>query len=167
MILITDKKILDACCGSKMFWFNKSNPNVLFADNRTESHILCDGRKLEIKPDIEADFTDMPFADNTFKLVSFDPPHLLKAGQESWLAKKYGILPEDWKNYIKQGFDECMRVVDVYGVVIFKWNEDQIKVSEILKVINHEPLFGHTTGRHGKTHWMIFMKLPNVISNGA
>lgn len=163
----TPKPILDACCGSRMFWFNKSNPHVLFADKRTENHILCDGRKLEIKPDIEADFTNMPFPDNSFKLVSFDPPHLLKVGQGSWLAKKYGSLPVEWKEYIKAGFDECMRVVEVHGIIIFKWNEDQIKVSEILKVIGYEPLFGHTTGRHGKTHWMTFMKLPNAKINEA
>lgn len=23
-------KILDACCGSKMFWFDKENPNVTY-----------------------------------------------------------------------------------------------------------------------------------------
>lgn len=23
-----EKKILDACCGSRMFWFDKTNPNV-------------------------------------------------------------------------------------------------------------------------------------------
>lgn len=23
-----EKKILDPCCGSKMFWFNKNNPSV-------------------------------------------------------------------------------------------------------------------------------------------
>ena len=28
------KPILDACCGSRMFWFNPKNPNVLFVDNR-------------------------------------------------------------------------------------------------------------------------------------
>lgn len=31
------KKILDACCGSRMFWFDKKNPNVLFMDKRTET----------------------------------------------------------------------------------------------------------------------------------
>lgn len=30
-----NKKILDACCGSKMFWFDKNNPNVEFCDTRT------------------------------------------------------------------------------------------------------------------------------------
>ena len=55
------KKILDACCGSRMFWFDKTNPDVLFADIRDEKHTLCDGRKLEIKPDVIADFRNMPF----------------------------------------------------------------------------------------------------------
>lgn len=54
------KKILDACCGSRMFWFDKKNPNVLFCDVRSEQHRLCDGRILEIKPDMEVDFREMP-----------------------------------------------------------------------------------------------------------
>ena len=28
------QRILDACCGSRMFWFDKQNPDVVFADNR-------------------------------------------------------------------------------------------------------------------------------------
>lgn len=154
-----DKLILDACCGSRMFWFDKYHPHVLFADKRVENHILCDGRKLEIKPDIIADFTNMPFANNSFKLVVFDPPHLHKIGQGSWMAKKYGSLPINWRDYIKAGMNECMRVVETHGIVIFKWSESEIKLSEILKVIEFKPLFGHTTGRHGNTHWMTFMKL--------
>ena len=39
-------------------------------------------------------------------------------------------------------------------------NEDQITVKEVLKAIGRQPLFGHTTGRSGKTMWMCFMKLP-------
>lgn len=55
------KKILDACCGSKMFWFDKKNENVLFCDIRKETHELCDGRKLEINPDKIMDFRNMDF----------------------------------------------------------------------------------------------------------
>lgn len=125
-------------------------------DNRQMSEILCDGRKLEIAPDIIADFRRMPFDDNTFKIVIFDPPHLINAGENSWLAKKYGKLSkESWRNDIKQGFNECMRVLDVYGVLIFKWNEEQIKLKEILNVINYKPLFGN---KRAKTHWLVFVK---------
>mgnify|MGYP000051682916 FL=1 len=157
--LLTDKFILDACCGSRMFWFDKSNPNVLFADIRTENHILCDGRKLDIEPDIEMDFRNMPFPDNSFKMVVFDPPHLKALGKESWMAKKYGVLLPTWELDIKAGFDECMRVLEPYGTLIFKWNENQIKVSEIINTIGQQPLFGHKSGKSANTHWLSFMKI--------
>jgi 23S rRNA G2069 N7-methylase RlmK/C1962 C5-methylase RlmI len=149
------KTIIDVCCGSKMFWFSKNHPQAVYMDIRELEDTLCDGRKLIIKPDIIGDFKDIPFPDNTFKLAVFDPPHLVKAGEKSWLAKKYGILPQDWKNEIKQGFDECMRVLEPHGILIFKWNEDQIKTKEVLSAIGQLPLFGD---RRAKTHWMVFMK---------
>ena len=102
----------------------------------------------------------LPTERGEVKPVDCHPPHLLKVGKNSWLAKKYGKLPEDWPRVIKKGIDECFRVLDDYGVLIFKWNEDQITVREVLSAINRQPLFGHTTGRHGKTMWMCFMKLP-------
>ena len=150
------KKILDACCGSKMFWFDKKNENTVFMDNRSFKDTLCDGRALEIKPDIIGDFRHIPFEDETFYLVVFDPPHLLKAGENSWLAKKYGKLnPETWKSDLKKGFNECMRVLKSNGTLIFKWNEEQIKLNEILATIDFKPLFGN---KRSKTHWLVFMK---------
>jgi ubiquinone/menaquinone biosynthesis C-methylase UbiE len=159
------KKILDACCGSRMFWFDKQNPNVLFADIRTESHILCDGRTLDITPDVEIDFRNMPFPDNTFKMVVFDPPHMNKLGKDTWMAQKYGVLLPTWELDIKAGFDECMRVLQPEGVLIFKWNEVQVTLNKVREVIKTEPLFGHVTGKHGKTIWMCFMKPADVVQN--
>lgn len=153
--MIEIKRILDACCGSRMFWFDKENSDVLFADNRELETTLCDGRKLVVKPDVKIDFRDMPYDDESFKMVVFDPPHLLQAGETSWLRQKYGILPEEWRIYISKGFDECMRVLEKDGVLIFKWNEQQIKLSEILANIKYKPLFGD---KRAKTHWMVFMK---------
>lgn len=106
------KPVLDACCGSRMFWFNRRHPDVVFMDRREESHTLCDGRALEIKPDVVGDFRKMPFSDGAFRLVVFDPPHLIHAGESSWLAKKYGKLNgETWKEDLKDGFRECFRVL--------------------------------------------------------
>ena len=149
------KRILDVACGSKMFWFDKDREDVVYMDNRKLENVLCDGRKLVINPDIVADFKDIPFADNTFYLVVFDPPHLLRAGENSWLAKKYGVLQETWREDIGRGFRECMRVLKPNGTLIFKWNEDQIKLKEILSVIEYKPLFGN---KRSKTHWLVFMK---------
>ena len=151
-----EHRILDACCGSRMFWFDRQCEDTVFMDKRELSDTLSDGRKLEVKPDIIADFRNMPFENNSFYLVVFDPPHLLKAGDNSWLAKKYGKLDQDnWQTDIKQGFDECMRVLKPNGTLIFKWNEEQIKLGQLLKVINVKPLFGN---RRSKTHWLVFMK---------
>ena len=147
--------VIDVCCGSKMFWFNKNNPNTVFMDIREFEDTLCDGRKLIIKPDVVGDFKDIPFPDNTFKLAVFDPPHLINLGENSWMAKKYGRLQEGWQNDIKQGFEECMRVLEPHGILVFKWNEEQIKVKDILAAINYKPLFGD---RRSKTLWMVFMK---------
>ena len=155
-----EKRILDACCGSKMMWFDKEQPNTIYADIRNEEHILCDGRQLVIHPNVRMDFRSMPFLSNSFKLVVFDPPHLNKLGKSSWMAKKFGVLSYSWKDDIRMGFDECMRVLEPHGLLVFKWNETQIKVSEILELIPYKPLFGHTTGRQAKTIWMSFMKLP-------
>ncbi|HGW8344694.1 TPA: class I SAM-dependent methyltransferase, partial [Acinetobacter baumannii] len=104
------------------------------------------------------DFRDMPFKDGQFTLVVFDPPHLVKAGKQSWLAAKYGKLSEDWREDIRKGFAECFRVLTNGGVLIFKWNETQIKVSELLELTDQKPLFGHISGKRSNTHWITFMK---------
>jgi hypothetical protein len=70
--------VLDPCCGSRMMWFDKKDERCLFGDKRQESHILCDGRALDINPDVLLDFTDLPFLDGAFHVVVFDPPHLKK-----------------------------------------------------------------------------------------
>ena len=149
------KPILDACCGSRMFWFDKQNASVTYMDNRELTADLCDGRSLEIKPDIVADFRAMPFDDGSFYMVVFDPPHLIHAGDGSWLAKKYGRLTNSWREDIRQGICECMRVLKPYGTLVFKWNEEQISTSEVLKAIDQKPLFGQ---RRGKTVWLVFMR---------
>lgn len=151
--------ILDPCCGSRMFWFDKSDQRGLFGDHRSESHTLCDGRVLNVRPSVLMDFRKLPFRPSTFQLVVFDPPHLIHAGQHSWLRAKYGALDKhDWRNTITLGFDECFRVLKDGGVLIFKWNEIQIPVADVLACTTHKPLFGHPSGKRGRTHWMTFMK---------
>lgn len=155
------KKILDACCGSKMFWFDKNNPYVEFCDKRVVPyHEFYPNRYIEINPDTVCDFTNLPFEDKSFKLVVFDPPHLTHAGEKSWLFLKYGRLEENWPQMLHDGFYECMRVLDDYGTLIFKWSEVQIPLREILKVIQVKPLFGNRSGKQNNTHWLCFMKFP-------
>lgn len=155
----TKQRILDCACGSRMFWFNKNNPDVIFMDNRELEDTLCDGRQLKVSPDVLGDFREIPYPDNSFNLVVFDPPHLLKVGEKSWLAKKYGRLnPNTYKEDLKKGFSECFRVLKQSGVLVFKWNETDIKTSEIIKLSQIQPLFGHRSGKMSKTQWLVFIK---------
>lgn len=155
---MNEKSILDPCCGSRMFWHNKTDSRVVFGDIRKESYILQDGRTLNITPDIEMDFRKIPFPDETFYQVAFDPPHLINVGQKSWLYAKYGKLSDNWRDDLRKGFSECFRVLKTNGTLIFKWSEVQIPVNEILKLTPYIPGVMHRSGKKMKTHWISFLK---------
>jgi hypothetical protein len=149
-----------------MMWLDRANPDVVFGDRRSETITVTDRshgnptgtRTLHIEPDALIDFRALPFDDGTFHLIAFDPPHLVKAGPRSWLAAKYGKLSDDWRDDIRAGFAECFRVLSPHGTLVFKWNETQVPVREVLALAPHAPLFGHISGRKGLTHWLVFMK---------
>lgn len=159
-----DATVLDACCGSRMFWFDRQDVRCVFLDKRRERHQLTDKnspggkRALIIEPDVKADFRKMPFKDSSFSLVVFDPPHLVHAGKKGWLAKKYGVLGEDWQVDLAKGFAECFRVLAPTGTLVFKWNEYQVPISKVLALTSERPLFGNRQGRQAKSHWVVFQK---------
>lgn len=114
-----------------------------------------------IKPDMVMDFRDLSFPDSSFKLVVWDPPHLKTLTATSRLARKYGTLnAETWRYDLSKGFQECWRVLEDYGTLIFKWNESEITLKTVLSLFKKKPLFGHTTGSKSKTKWLCFMKIP-------
>ncbi len=155
-------KILDACCGSRMMWFNRENPIAVYVDNRRISEVLCDGSVLTIAPDIVADFTELPFSDESFHLVVFDPPHLTRLGTDTgWIAKKYGRLVGDWKDMISEGFKECFRVLKINGTLVFKWSEHDVPLVQVLELAPIAPLFGNNAiggDKRAKNHWLCFFK---------
>ncbi|MDQ0019061.1 class I SAM-dependent methyltransferase [[Curtobacterium] plantarum] len=156
---MSEVSILDMCCGSRMFWIDKQDDRAVFTDRREEQHVLCDGRTLQISPDIIADFRALPFADNTFAQVVFDPPHLDRVGENAWMKKKYGALDKKtWPDDIRAGFAEAFRVLRPHGTLIFKWNETQIPVSKVIALTDQKPTIWQRTGKSDKTHWILFLK---------
>lgn len=158
------KTILDACCGGRMFWFDKNNPDALFVDQRiVEPMSVGKGRNARIfscKPDKVMDFRQLDLPDESFSLVVFDPPHFVRAGERSYMAQKYGKLdPQNWRDDLRKGFAECFRVLKTNGVLVFKWNEYHIPLKEVLALTPVDPLFGHPSGKRQETHWVCFMKL--------
>jgi SAM-dependent methyltransferase len=159
-----NKLILDACCGGRMFWFDKENPNTIYIDKRTEKKgCIKQWKNFNVKPDIVMDFRKMDFPDKSFKLVVFDPPHLIKLGDKSLMKKKYGRLKSNWREDLKKGFEECWRVLDDNGVLIFKWNNRDISQKEVLSLFPVRPLFGQVGINRctSKTLWFVFMKIIN------
>jgi SAM-dependent methyltransferase len=158
------KIILDVCCGGKMFWWDKSNPHVLFLDKRSkEKGFMKTRQNFEVKPDIVGDFRHLPFEDASFKMVVFDPPHTIRKNPETGgvIAERYGRLAtETWARDLQEGFQECWRVLEPHGTMIFKWAENDKKLKEIVPLFPAEPMFGSRVGARGKTIWLCFMKIP-------
>jgi len=155
--------VLDMCCGPRMMWFDKRDIRTLYLDKRQELHAL--NRPLrntveytETAPDVRADFTSLPFADETFIHVVFDPPHFVRSGEPGYLAKKYGWLSGDWREMLRLGFAEGFRVLRSGGTLVFKWTATENPVSEILKLTSRRPLYGHRSGKQAQTHWLTFLK---------
>lgn len=162
---MADKFILDACCGGRMLWFVKEHKNTIYIDYEIKKRGHIKQRpNHEVKPNILMDFRELGFKDKSFKLVIWDPPHRTKMQETSIFGRKYGSLnAETWQSDLKTGFKECWRVLENYGILIFKWSDVGNKIKNILGLFDRAPLFGHTTGSNAKTHWLCFMKIPKNV----
>ena len=109
-----NKPILDACCGSRMFWFDKDNPNVVFMDKRDEVCVLSDGQTVIVHPNIVGDFTAMPFPDKSFKLVVFDPPHIVWAGRQATSISDTGNSTTGVRNCARESMNvsACLTITE-------------------------------------------------------
>lgn len=166
--------VLDACCGSRMFWFDHNDARALFLDQR-EGEWKKDygtektkGRSpIVVRPDVLADFTAIPFPDESFSLVVFDPPHHTAKhfgnGENSIIKNCYGVLLPGWEEMLAAGFAECFRVLKLNGTLIFKWGSREIPLARVLALTPHKPLFGHKTGTKAHTHWCAFLKLNETL----
>ena len=154
------KLILDPASSMRSFYFDKKDSRVLFGDIRKkETHLLTNGQTIHIEPDEVMDFRSIPYPDESFQCVVFDPPHMLNLSEKSWMRKKYGVLDKDtWREDISKGFSECFRVLKPNGTLIFKWNEVSIPLKEILSLTDQKPVLGHPSGKRMGTHWVLFLK---------
>ena len=160
------KIILDPASSMRSFYFDKKDKRVLFGDIRVkETHLLTNGQTIHIEPDEVMDFRAIPYPDETFKVVVFDPPHMLNLSEKSWMRKKYGVLDkETWQDDLTKGFAECFRVLKDEGTLIFKWNEVSIPLKDILTLTPYQPVLGHPSGKRMGTHWVLFIKSQNEVA---
>ena len=146
-------------------WFDKAHPNTVYFDRRTvKAGTIEQQPSFVVAPDVVGDYTALPFRDDTFRLVVFDPPHA-PISEGSIIGIKYGTLGQEWETTLADGFAECWRVLCEFGVLIFKWSETEVSIDEVLLLASLPPLFGHTTAKSGKTKWFTFMKTPSRRRN--
>lgn len=155
--------VLDACCGGRMMWFNKKDDRAVFADCRQAEldvgHCTKSPGRKAVKPDVLHDFRDMDFPNESFWHVVFDPPHVRGISMKSVVGFSYGSLSKDtWEKDLSDGFKECFRVLKPNGTLIFKWNEVDIPLRDVLCLTSEKPLYGHRSGKKAGTHWVSFVK---------
>lgn len=161
-----DPEILDACCGGRMWWWDKNHPLALYMDiHQAEkgSALKFDGGKRNsspgwsCEPDILASFTDMPFDDESFQMVVFDPPHNVRpSGPRGVNGLMYGALhPDNEQEVLRSAFSECWRVLRPGGSLIFKWAGD---IKRVKPHFPATPIVGTRVPRGLTTWWLTFYK---------
>jgi len=127
-------------------------------DQRRE-RVYFSNELINVTPDIQARWQNLPFKNESFDLVLFDPPHIFRneGAKPGGMSKKYGIFyRNNWREIVSIGAMELFRVLKTKGTFILKWSEVDMNIDEILKLIPYPPMFGTHSGKN--THWVCFIK---------
>jgi SAM-dependent methyltransferase len=168
-----EEDVLDATCGGRSIWHpeNKDRDDTLYIDKRDEENPLrreefgYEPRNYSIEPDEIEDYRDLPYQDDSFNLIVFDPPHKVRSDGMQTLSgvadRKWGNLhAETWQEDLRSGFKELFRVLAPGGTLVLKFANNSADFDEVLSLAPTEPLFG-TSVNHGKdieTRWFVFYK---------
>ena len=164
--------ILDATAGNRMMWRhleNKESEYIVFIDKEPG---------LKIPPDIVCRWDDLPFPNDRFLCVIFDPPHTYgfgdksvhsdpKAAKGSWWGNP--TTRGEWIRDIVSGQREFARVSPT---LCFKWNDCKLNLWNILscltewKEIYRRRVF--SSGRLGRsrTHWVTLRRNSEFTNKG-
>ena len=126
-----DATILDVTAGNRMMWKVKDNPCVVFLDKEPA---------LAIPPDVLATWDRLPFPDNYFSVIVFDPPHLIRSNPPPYFTnpkEKY-----NWYGWFKTRREMVVSIIGadkefarVAPMVLLKWYEDEVPVDNIVGLL--------------------------------
>jgi len=161
------RTVLDATTGGKHIWHGdmKDSDRVVFVDRRSvPAGEIEQQPNWSVQPNIQADYRSLPFADNTFDLICFDPPHRVSDGGMETISgiieTKYGALhAESWQADLRDGFTELYRTLREGGVLTMKWNDAMRDDESVLNQLPETPLYGTNTAKQNTdTSWWVFHK---------
>lgn len=180
--------ILDACCGPK-YWYRGlheqfSDEELVFMDTR-EGQFSTHGRReteefITIEPTKVGSITAIPWPDNTFSLILFDPPHD-KWGPKSFMRAQYGSWThEDFIINTYHANKEFHRVLKPGGLVYakilehknrprepYKWNRPAKLVEQFTNFkLLLDTAYQSQAGKTRTTHLMLFVA-KTLVSSGA
>jgi SAM-dependent methyltransferase len=150
-----------------MWWWNKEHPLAIYMDKHrvprgsSEMLVTNEGKRhaspgWACEPDVVGDFRAMPFADETFQMVTFDPPHNVRTEALGVNGLMYGALhPDTEQEDLRRGFAECWRVLAPGGTLVFKWAG---KIERVKPHFPATPIVGTRVPRGLQTWWLVFYK---------
>lgn len=140
-----------------MWWWDKKHPLAVYMDKRVAPRGTAANRpNWECAPDLLADFRELPFANESFRLVLFDPPHEVRRSPGGHVRAMYGELhPDTEQEDLARGFAECWRVLAAGGTLVFKWAG---ALDRVRRHFPAQPVVGTRVPRGGQTRWFIFYK---------
>lgn len=102
------------------------------------------------------DFCTLPYQDNEFDFVCFDPPYKLN-GTDQGEGQRYGIADHatvgDRYSIIRQGLHECNRILKPHGILLFKC-QDQVSSGKV---------HWQTIDFHNYAHFVLEMNLIDMF----
>lgn len=161
------KTVLDATTGGKHIWHadHKDADRVVFTDRRAVPEGEIEQQpNWSVRPDVKADYRHLPFKDDSFDLVCFDPPHRVSDGGMETISgiieTKYGALhAESWQADLRDAFVELWRVLNPGGTLTMKWNDAMREDASVLEQLPESPLYGTNTEKDSTaTSWWVFHK---------
>lgn len=169
--------ILDATAGNRTMWKHKKCEGIIYSDIE---------KNLKVKPTIFADNRQLPFRDETFSTIFFDPPHdigvddsdILTMGKfalkearatEKRLHTYYGLYyiktVDDMIKLLYYTQKEFMRILKYSGLLWLKWNDVAMQLNRVLAIfadwkillIIPQTSTSHTMGTK-QTYWVCMIK---------
>ena len=119
-----------------------------------------------VNPDVQADNRALPFKDNVFDMLIFDPPHIVGSTGKVFEAKYTTLNPFSWQNDLYKAFKEASRVLKPSGCLILKWAETSKSLKRVFQICKgiFIPLFG-TNVNHNKVcgvYWIVLKPISRL-----